>query len=85
MTKPSALDKMLKNHLPTCSLRYSGGDQRHCSCGHDEAVTIIEVIKATLGIYANPRNWESNDGYLYLKTYNHPWIDAEVTLKALQK
>lgn len=34
--KPTALEKFLKNHKPSCSVHIYSGD-RHCSCGRDAA------------------------------------------------
>lgn len=44
--KTKFLEKVLKDHKPTCTMNiFSDGDNRHCSCGRDQAVVELEEIK----------------------------------------
>ena len=55
---------------------------------HDAAAELaslqkrIEKLEGVLSMYANEDNWDSHDGYMYLKTMSHPWGDAVAILKA---
>jgi hypothetical protein len=48
----------------------------------DAANKAVDHARIVLGIYANPDNWKSHDGYMYLSTMGHPWADARTWLTA---
>lgn len=47
--KPSALDKFLSTHKPTCTYWIFSGD-RHCSCGLTEAIKEVEELRTARAV-----------------------------------
>lgn len=44
-----SLDKVLKNHAPHCTIHiFSDGENRHCSCGRDQALVEKDVLTSAL-------------------------------------
>ena len=42
------LYKFLDKHKPGCTYRVFSGD-RHCSCGRDECLKVLETVRVLLG------------------------------------
>ena len=58
--KTKNLEKVLKNHAPTCTIHLFSADERRCSCGRDAALVELYDLRAGYNWALRAYRWFQN-------------------------
>jgi hypothetical protein len=72
-------------HAPIAIIRGTPCPACDAIAENERLTKAVDHARIVLEIYANPQNWKSHDGYLYLASLGHPWADARTWLTAHPK
>lgn len=77
------LDKVLKNHARHCAMhQFSLQDDRYCSCGRDEALDELTLLKEAADFVVKAVHWMNNLGNL--ETNSAAYYEMDELAKKIQ-